>query len=159
MVYGIFEGFHRGFLSELIMLISYFASFIVAFLFGDQISRFFIELFSFHSTLSVTLTHLIVFGILFSITDRIINLIGGIFRPIFELPLIRQLNQILGGVAGFASKYILILIVLLIFSVIPDNQIQSSIQQSNVAVSMLNKTPYLSEKIQEFSNSIGSEVK
>src|SRR5699024_5615804 len=63
------------------------------------------------------------------------------------LPILNSINRILGALLGFLEVYLLIFIVLFILALTPVASIQSWIDSSNVALFIIEKTPYLSEKI------------
>jgi uncharacterized membrane protein required for colicin V production len=58
-------------------------------------------------------------------------------------------NKILGSVLGFIEVYLILFIILYILALTPLESIQTWINNSGVALFMLENTPYFSEKVQE----------
>jgi uncharacterized membrane protein required for colicin V production len=82
-------------------------------------------------------------------------LAGSVLTALTELPILRQLNKWGGGALGFVEVYIIVFILLYIGAVIPVSEIQTPIQQSSIAINIVQNTPYLSSAIQDLWTQYG----
>lgn len=96
--------------------------------------------------------------LLFGIVWRIVRGLSNLLSPLTRLPIIHQLNSLLGGAADFIIKYLFIFIVLNFLLILPSQSIQDQYQQSPVSQWIVKKTPILSDKMIQIWNQHSSEV-
>ncbi len=89
----------------------------------------------------------IAFAIIFFATKIILQIIASMLDFVAELPILHAVNRWLGAVLGFAEVYLLIFIVLYILALTPVSEIQAWINQSAVALFIVEHTPFLSEQV------------
>ncbi|WP_110114862.1 CvpA family protein [Bacillus sp. CGMCC 1.16541] len=170
LLLGFFVGVKRGFILQLIHLISFVAAFLVAYTFnGDlaprlrilipfpefdqqSVASFFVS----SSYMEDAFYRMIAFAILFFATQIILRVVGSMLTSLAQLPILKQLNKWGGGILGFLEVYVIVFILLYIGAVLPVSDIQIPIQQSIVATNMVQNTPYLSAALEELWTQYGT---
>ncbi|GAB3803887.1 CvpA family protein [Virgibacillus kimchii] len=163
LLFGFLMGLKRGFILQLFHLIGFIAAFIVAVMYyedlGERISIWipytnlpddsawaeFLQALP----LEAAFYNAIAFAIIFFAVKIILQIIASMLDFVASLPLINSVNKILGSVLGFIEVYLILFIILYIMALTPIGMIQMWINDSGVALFMLENTPYFSEKIQE----------
>lgn len=140
--HALFRGFRRGLVLELIyaagsILVLVFARTYASAL-GAQLERWL--------TIS-SISYSVAFMILTSIGWLLIHYLGRLSRMITFLPVIKQVNSVAGGVIGLVITYLILFVVLLVSTVIPNDRWQTQLQASVVAQTMLTKTPQIGEEL------------
>ncbi|HLS10070.1 CvpA family protein [Lentibacillus sp.] len=161
LMFGFFIGLKRGFILQTFHLIGFIVAFILAALYYDELApklalwipypelddngawADFLEAIP----LEGTFYNAIAFAIIFFGVKIILQIIASMLDFVAELPILRSLNKWLGAVLGFVEIYLLIFIVLYILALTPLTEIQSWINDSSVALFILEDTPILSEQI------------
>ncbi|TFJ93943.1 CvpA family protein [Lentibacillus salicampi] len=161
LIFGFFIGLKRGFILQAFHLIGFIAAFILAALYYDdlapQLSLWipYPELDD-HSAWADFLEAIplegafysaIAFAIIFFAVKIILHIIASMLDFVAELPILHTLNKILGAVLGFAEVYLLLFIVLYILALTPLAGIQSWINDSSIALFIIEDTPVLSEQL------------
>lgn len=167
---GAFIGFKKGFTSELVSLISFFAIVILSFLLKNPISIFLYENLPFFkfggilkgvTVLNIALYEIIAFLVMvtvLSIIFKILSIITNIFEKILKMTIILSIpSKILGAFVGMVKNYIWMFIILYILSFPIFNL--TILSDSKYKDGILNNTPLLSGFIEptmnvltEFSN-------
>src|SRR5699024_8092138 len=91
----------------------------------------------------------IAFAIIFFATKIILQIIATMLDFVADLPILNSVNKLLGSVFGFVEVYLTVFVVLYILALAPVDFIQEQISDSSVARLIIEKTPFLSEKVQE----------
>lgn len=161
LIFGFLVGLKRGFILQAFHLLGFFVAFIVAIIYYDKLSPKlslwipYPEL-SGDSTWAVFIQSLplengfynaISFAVIFFAVKIGMQILASMLDFVAALPILNSINRILGALLGFLEVYLLIFIVLFILALTPVASIQSWIDSSNVALFIIEKTPYLSEKI------------
>ncbi|GAA0429182.1 CvpA family protein [Lentibacillus halophilus] len=161
LVFGFFMGLKRGFILQAFHLIGFIAAFILAALYYDKLApklTLFIPYpdlenggewadFLQSVPLEGTFYNAIAFAVIFFATKMLLQIVASMLDFVAELPILHAVNRWLGAVLGFAEIYLLIFIVLYILALAPVQQIQTWINDSSVALIILENTPILSEQI------------
>ncbi|MFA1820623.1 CvpA family protein [Virgibacillus oceani] len=163
LLFGLLMGLKRGFILQLFHLIGFIAAFIVAVLYYDDLGSS-ISLWIPYPDMSsddgiwadflqalpleAAFYNAIAFAIIFFAVKIILQIIASMLDFVASLPLINSVNKILGSVLGFVEVYLILFIILYILALTPLEMIQTWINNSGVALFMLENTPYFSEKIQ-----------
>ncbi|WP_100399831.1 CvpA family protein [Bacillus sp. FJAT-44742] len=156
-------GLRRGFVLQLVHLVSIFISFFVAYIFYRDVAEFLrlwlpyphfstdngtvamlISSFDFESVYYAGIS----FVLLFFITKILLQIIGSMLDFVSHIPILRTFNRWLGGVLGLLETYLIIFILLIAAALLPVDFIQESIANSSMARLMVENTPILSDWLQ-----------
>ncbi|MCK0471376.1 CvpA family protein [Halalkalibacter sp. APA_J-10(15)] len=161
LICSFFIGRRRGFILQLIHLISFVAALYVAYSYFSELATF-IRLwipypqFSSDSPVGMIFQTFdaesvyysgIAFAILFFGTKIILHIIGSMLDFLAHIPVLRTANQLLGGIFCFVEVYLIIFVILIVGALLPIDIVQDQLQRSIVAEYMLTNTPFLSEWI------------
>ncbi|QQK80993.1 CvpA family protein [Salicibibacter cibi] len=154
-----FVGLRRGLVLQFFHLVSFFGSMIVAFVFFSPFADYLrlwlpypqfldgsnggmmIPAFSLESVYY----NGIAFAILFFATRILLRMIASLLDFVRYLPIVRTLNNFLGGVLGFIEGYLVVFVLLLVAALIPVESVQDTIVGSTVARLIIEQTPFLSQ--------------
>ncbi|MGG1599943.1 CvpA family protein [Paenibacillus naphthalenovorans] len=160
---GIVLGYSRGFIAQLLSIAGLFAAYLIAFAFYDDAAPWFQGMlgYSGHETYSnyAFLTQelhldtyvynalafaLLLFGakFAFSMAGRLLNLLTA-------APGLKQINQFSGATLGFIEAALIAVIAVHIMTVLPNDTSQRLLKQSALAPYILERTPVITEKLQE----------
>ncbi|MDQ0245846.1 putative membrane protein required for colicin V production [Bacillus fengqiuensis] len=163
LILGFLAGIKRGLIRQLVHLISFAAAFLVAYSFNDQLAPRLKLIIPFPEIQMQGMTsflfeqayieeafyRMIGFAILFFGTKLLLGMVGSMLHSLAQLPVLKQLNRWGGGILGFAEVYLVSFVLLYIGAIVPVNEIQEPIQQSFMAMFIVNDTPILSSAIQD----------
>ncbi len=156
-----FIGRRRGFILQIIHLVSFVAAIFVAYTYFRELATF-IRLwipypqFSQDSTVGMIISTFdaesvyysgIAFAILFFATKIVLHIVGSMLDFLAHLPILRSFNQLLGGVLCFVETYLILLVLMFVAALLPIEVVQDVMQRSIVVQMMMNHTPFLSEWI------------
>ncbi|PAV30436.1 hypothetical protein CIL05_08160 [Virgibacillus profundi] len=163
LVFGFLVGLKRGFILQLFHLAGFIIAFIVAAVYYDDLGprlslwipypeisdesawADFLEALP----LENGFYNAIAFAVIFFAVKIILQIIASMLDFVASLPLLKSVNKILGAILGFVEVYLLTFIILYILALTPITGIQAWINDSSIALFMIEDTPYLSEKIKE----------
>lgn len=163
LIFGFFIGLKRGFVLQAFHLIGFIAAFIVAALYYDNLApklalwipypelennsawADFLE----SLPLEGAFYNAIAFAIIFFVMKIILQIIASMLDFVADLPILHSVNKLLGAILGFVEVYLLIFIVLYILALTPLEGMQTWVNDSSVALFIIEKTPFLSEEIKE----------
>jgi uncharacterized membrane protein required for colicin V production len=165
LIGGFLIGLRRGLILQIVHLTGFIASFIVAYLYFDDLAprlklwipypantleldqTFAIFLGAFN--MESAYYRAIAFAILFFGIKIFLQIIGSMLDFLADLPILRTINRWFGGALGFVEVYLLVFIFLYIAALVPIDYVQSSIDGSFMAKTIVENTPVFSEKIKE----------
>ena len=155
LLFGALIGFKRGTTRQLVSLVGMIGIIILSFLFKNHISIFFYEnlpFFNFFGSikgvtvLNIVLYEFLAFIIVFlglSILLKILMFATSIFEKVLTFTIILGIpSKIVGAILGFLESYIIIFVTVYIL-VMPVFNF-NSIRESELSMTILNKTPILS---------------
>lgn len=87
----------------------------------------------------------IAFFIIFVATKLVLQIIGSMLDFLAQLPLLKQFNQVAGGAFGFVEAYLGLFILLYIIALLPVESLQTMVQNSGLAKTIVLNTPFLSD--------------
>lgn len=174
LIFGFFMGLKRGFILQMMHLLGFVASFIVATLYfkklaghlslwipypelsGDKVWAVFLNT----MPLENAFYNAISFAIIFFATKIVLQIIASMLDFLARLPVLRHLNKILGAALGFVEVYFLTFIILFILALLPMEAIQLRIQGSTVAKLIIESTPFLSKAVESlwFTEMLGKVI-
>ncbi|RYL93823.1 CvpA family protein [Sporolactobacillus sp. THM7-4] len=160
---GFFNGFRRGLVLQLVHLAGFIAAYIVAFMYYKHFASVLKLWIPYPSTVtrSQTFTFLgnidlqsayyqaIAFIILFIAVKIVMNIMGSMLDFLAQLPLIRSLNHLSGAFLGFVEIYLILFLLLYAGALTPLTGIQTSIEHSSLAQSMIDHTPVFSKMFKD----------
>lgn len=146
LLWAIYRGLKRGLIAELLYTIGYVAVFIFARLVAPEVSAW-LAGWSSSAATSLGVTYTIAFLLLLMVGWLVIRLLVRWSRLITWLPVIKQANGLAGAVVAFVINYFGVFIVLSVLNFIPNVTLQSQLQQSSVAQSVVTKTPVLTSQL------------
>ncbi|MFD1362202.1 CvpA family protein [Lentibacillus salinarum] len=161
LIFGFLIGLKRGFILQAFHLIGFMAAFILAALYYDELAPQlalwipYPDLDSdsawadFLEALPVegAFYNAIAFAIIFFAVKILLQIMASMLDFVAELPILRSVNKLLGAALGFVEIYLLIFIVLYILALTPLTEIQAWINDSSIALYIIEHTPFLSEQI------------
>lgn len=160
---GTMTGVRRGVVLQAGHLLSLIISFIVALSFYDELAEKFKLWIPYPSTLDDAGIDLTMFSIpssvgldevfykvfwfivLFFATKIVLSIIIAMFDSLTNIPVLKQVKGLLGGVFGFIEMYIFIFLVLFLAAFAPVQSIQDAIADSSLASFMIQHTPVLAD--------------
>lgn len=161
LLFGFLIGLRRGFILQLFHLLGFIVAFIVSTMYYDKISPY-LELWIPYPELSGDgswaiffeslplksgFYNAISFAVIFFLTKIILQIIANMLDFVSNIPVVGFVNRILGSILGFLENYLILFILLYILALTPISSIQTRINDSSVAMFMIEKTPVLSEQI------------
>lgn len=163
LLFGFLMGLRRGFILQLLHLLGFVAAFVVAVLYYNKLAPHLVlwipypELssdglwatFVQNLPLKAGFYNIIAFAIIFFATKILLQIIATMLDFVSDLPILNSVNKLLGSVLGFIEVYLIIFVILYVLTLAPVDFIQIRINDSSIALFIIEKTPLLSEKIQE----------
>ncbi|ASK63020.1 hypothetical protein CFK37_13130 [Virgibacillus phasianinus] len=163
LIFGFFVGLKRGFILQLFHLIGFIAAFIVAALYYDQLaSRLALWIpypelpdesawadFLQNMPLEIAFYNAIAFAIIFFAVKIVLQIIASMLDFVADLPVLHSVNKLLGAILGFIEIYLILFIILYILALTPLSTVQSYVNDSWVAMFIVEHTPLFSEKLKD----------
>lgn len=164
LIAGFLIGVKRGFILQLIHMIGFVVSFVVAYLYYDTVApklRLWIpypdlgsengfKMFLDGSNFDEAFYRAIAFVIIFIATRIVLGIIGSALDIVASLPVIKWLNISAGGVLGAMEFYLFMFILLYIAALVPMASIQTALEGSALSEMILKHTPYFSAEIKKW---------
>lgn len=162
LLFGLLMGLKRGFILQVFHLVGYIIAFLIAANFYDKLSPKlslwipYPEL-SGDQTWAVFLDTLplqngfynaISFAVIFFATKIVLQIIATMLDFVASIPFVRPINRLLGATLGFVEVYLILFIILFILALTPIDSVQAAIEQSRIAVLIIEKTPFLSSRLE-----------
>ncbi|WP_067730656.1 CvpA family protein [Oceanobacillus damuensis] len=161
LIFGFLVGLKRGFILQLLHLTGFIAAFVVAVLYYDELgSRLALWIpypelsdegawadFLQSLPLENAFYNAIAFAIIFLAVKIVLQIIASMLDFVASIPIISSVNKLLGAVLGFLEMYLILFIILYIMVLTPIEGIQNAVNNSSIALFVIEQTPYFSEKI------------
>lgn len=172
IVKSAFSGFKRGFFREILDIVALIFSIIIAWNYMDVVADIFYQTLPFFNikilgvsivSLNIFLYQIIAFiimAVLLYAAANIIISITGLIKKAVQLklnPKADLIHSLLGGVVGLVNGYVIIFILLFIFSPFLNNF--SYYKQAPVKNMILYKTPILTEQIDKYASALKDVTK
>lgn len=161
LLFGFLMGLKRGFILQVFHLVGFIIAFTVAVVYYSKLATR-LELWIPYPELSGdgTWAHFlqslplekgfynaIAFAIIFFAAKIILQIIASMLDFVTYLPILHSINKIGGAILGFVEVYLIMFIILYIFALTPMASVQSWINDSSLALFIVEHTPFLSEKV------------
>lgn len=161
---GVFTGFRRGLIVQVIHMTGFIAAIVIAYLYYKQLADKFVLWIPYPGVtadsklsfvvgeldLDETFYNLLAFVLIFIVVKFGLQLIASMFDFLKYLPILGFFARITGAVFGFIEFYILIFLILYLARMMPIEFVQSIISKSTLADTMFEHTPWLSETVKEW---------
>lgn len=171
LLFGLFIGLARGFILQLLHLIGFITAFVVAAIYYDDLADI-LELWLPYKEitknawpeflqalpLEMAFYSIVSFAIIFFAVKIVLQIIANMLDFVASIPLINIVNKLLGAVLGFLEVYLLAFIILFVLALTPVEGIQTAINNSSIALLVLEKTPYFSGKLFDLINTYVSNL-
>lgn len=165
LVSGVFTGYRRGLVQQVIRLVGLFVSYYVAVTYCKSFAPVLKPLIPFpesltHNDLSFLTGSLavqtvyyrvIAFILLFLAAKILLHVVGTMLGFVTALPIIRPVNHLSGAALGFVEVYLIVFLLLIAGSLAPVPNLQTAIHGSTLAQSMIGHTPVVSNMVKSFS--------
>jgi len=161
LIMGFFIGLKRGLILQLLHLTGFIIAFIVAVSYYEELGKQ-LELWIPYTNLAdqglwpeflqslpleAAFYQVIAFALIFFGVKIILQIIASMLDIVAALPLLNSVNKLLGAAFGFIEIYLILFILLYIMALTPVETIQHWINDSSVALFILEQTPYFSNKL------------
>ncbi|AQU79011.1 CvpA family protein [Planococcus faecalis] len=164
LIGGIIVGAKRGFIVQLIHMIGFVVALVAAYKYYKPLSEYFVLWIPYPAInensqftlvvdqldLDQTFYQLLAFALIFFVVKFALQLVASMFDFLKFLPVLGFFSKILGAILGFIEAYILLFIFIYVFALLPLDVVQNQLENSGIAQSMIENTPYFSEKVKEW---------
>lgn len=161
LLFGFFMGLRRGFIMQVVHLLSFFISFIIATIYFRKLAEHLSlwipypdlsdgaswAMFLSSDPLEQAFYNAISFAAIFFSVKIVLQIIASMLHFIAQLPILRFINKWVGGVLGFVEMYFITFIILYILALTPIAGVQTRIEKSTLASFMIDYTPFLSKMV------------
>lgn len=161
LLFGFLIGLKRGLILQALHLSGFIISFILAVLYYDKLAdklSIFIPYpnvsddsmwagFLQSTPVEHAFYNAIAFAVIFFGVKILLQIIASMLDFVSAIPILGSINKMLGALLGFLEVYVLLFIVLFVLALTPLTQLQGWINDSSVAMFIIEKTPILSEQV------------
>ncbi|MFD0768264.1 CvpA family protein [Bacillus sp. CGMCC 1.60114] len=170
LVMGFLLGLRRGLVLQLVKLASFIIAYLVAYWYCKDLAPALQKIIPYPfkqevnvpnwidaNSMETVFYQAIAFIALFIITKIALTLLGQLLNMFTEIPVLKQVNALGGAILGFLEVYIILFVLIVIGTILPVEQVQTSLNTSTISKVIVNDTPILSEKVKELWQT-GSKV-
>lgn len=162
LIFGFLMGLRRGLILQALHLTGYIISFIIATIYYQKLAEK-ISLYIPYADLpadgawAVFLANMpleeafyngISFVIIFIGAKIVLQIIATMLDFVARLPILKWINSLFGAILGFVEIYLIAFILLYVAALVPITKVQTIIEGSGLATFIIEKTPYLSNKME-----------
>ncbi|TWT08965.1 CvpA family protein [Planomicrobium sp. CPCC 101079] len=161
---GLIVGAKRGLVVQLIHMVGFIIALVVAYLYYKPLAEYFVLWVPYPAVsedsrftiaieqldLDQTFYQLFAFALIFFAVKFALQVLASMFDFLKYLPLLGFVSKILGAILGVIEVYILLFIFIYVLALLPIGAIQTQLENSGIAKTMLEHTPYFSEKVKEW---------
>ncbi|AIR10770.1 putative membrane spanning protein [Ligilactobacillus salivarius] len=138
-------------MGSLVSLLGYIIVFILSLLLASPLGNIITDLFSNindgSGLLAMTFYKILSFWIIGIIGGIIVRILANVSRGFTKLPVISQFNALLGGILTTIMMYVVIFFGLILLSNWPSQKVKQTVEESRVAVYILDNTPNVMNRI------------
>ena len=161
---GLIVGAKRGFIVQIMHIVSFVIALIVAFIYYKPLANKFVFWVPYPGVtdtgnlgvvidqldLDSTFYRVIAFAVIFFAVKITLQIVASIFDFIAYLPVLQSLNRILGGILGMIEYYLLMFIALYVIALLPIAPIQNLMSKSLLSGLILEHTPIITKMFQNW---------
>ena len=138
-------------MGSLVSLLGYIIVFILSLFLASPLGNIIADLFSNindgSGLLAMTFYKILSFWIIGIIGGIIVRILANVSRGFTKLPVISQFNALLGGILTTIMMYVVIFFGLILLSNWPSQKVKQTVEESRVAVYILDNTPNVMNRI------------
>ncbi|MFS0672996.1 CvpA family protein [Ornithinibacillus sp. 179-J 7C1 HS] len=163
LIFGFLVGLKRGLILQAVHLLGFVVAFILASVFYDDLSNHLAIWIPYPDLgdeslwaeflqalpLESAFYNAISFALIFFVVKFGLQILASMIDVIASLPILNSINKLLGAILGFLEIYLILFVFLYIVVLTPIGTIQEWVNNSNVALFIVEHTPYFSEKIKD----------
>ena len=164
LLIGLIVGARRGLIVQLLHMTGFIIALIVAYTYYKPLAEKFVLWIPYPAVdsssrltfaiekldLDQTFYQLIAFALIFFVIKFALQLVASMFDFLSYLPVLGFISKLAGAILGFIEFYILMFILIYVFALLPIEPFQSLIENSNLAIFMLENTPYFSDAVKNW---------
>ena len=161
---GLIVGAKRGLVVQLIHMVGFVIALIVAYLYYKPLAEYFVLWIPYPAVgddlrftiaieqldLDQTFYQLFAFALIFFVVKFALQLLASMLDFLKYLPFLGFASKILGAILGLIEVYILLFIFIYVLALLPMDAVQTQLEKSSIAQTMLEHTPFFSEKVKEW---------
>jgi len=161
---GIITGAKRGFIVQMMHIVSFIVALIVAYIYYKPLAQKFVFWIPYPGVtdsgslgvvidsldLDSTFYRVIAFAVIFFAVKISLQIIASIFDFIAYLPVLNTLNRWLGALFGMIENYLIMFILLYILALLPVDFIQGLISKSLISGLILEHSPIITKMFQNW---------
>lgn len=145
LVFFVFRGYHQGIIKQTIGFVAFVLALVVAARYYQEGASLIHRFLLFSRVLPWELLHLISFSIMVLLVIVTINLFGYLMTLLSRLFFLTLLDNIGGAMVGLVKGFLIIFLLLLIFSEIPAPFLMQELERSFLARDVLSFAPFVKE--------------
>ncbi|MCP8967389.1 CvpA family protein [Ectobacillus ponti] len=158
---GFFIGLKRGLILQVMRLAGYVIAYLVAYLYYEEAAPVLHRMIPYPlggmqtpewlkaEHVEEAFYRVLAFILLFLAAKFAWSLLGHLLNTVAQIPVLKQINSLGGGVLGLVEVYIVLFVLIIIGSLIPVQNVQATLQQSSLCKVIVDDTPILSAKVKE----------
>ncbi|MDY0408614.1 CvpA family protein [Virgibacillus soli] len=161
LIFGLLMGLKRGLILQVFHLIGFIVSFVIAIYYYKKLASKLVLFIPYPDLsdksswadflqalpLETAFYNAIAFVIIFFAAKIALQIIASMLDFVASLPILNSVNKLLGALLGFIEVYLLSFITLFLLALTPVDAIQQYINNSSVALFIIEKTPVLSKEM------------
>lgn len=156
LIVSFFNGYRKGLVLTLLRIVGFIAIYLFAKVLTNPVTIWLGERFpkimetdktSITNHLQTNFYSMIVFAALFVVGGILIRGIIRVINSVTKLPVIHQVNSLIGGVLSVILMFVFIFIGLIILSAWPNQKVNEAVLESTVAQKILTDTPTMAKKM------------
>lgn len=153
LLVGVFNGMRQGAVKYILKFVGLIVVWLIAYMYYKPLAqhlKFITFDVSKESALSflnseIVFYNVIAFAIIFVVSSIVVKIIINLLNSVTRLPILKQLNGLIGAVLGFVIFYAVIFMVMNFLLLFSSETIQTAYQSSQLAQWMMTETPLLSD--------------
>ncbi|MFX3623972.1 MAG: CvpA family protein [Ectobacillus sp.] len=163
LLMGVLIGLKRGLILQVVRLAGFIAAYFVAYLYYNDLAPSLKPIIPYPfgaaaqqapawlnaGNIEDVFYRAIAFAALFFVTKIALSLLGHLLNMFAQIPVLKQVNALGGGILGFVEVYIVLFVLILIGTLLPVQGVQASLNDSVLCRVIVDNTPVLSDKVKE----------
>jgi uncharacterized membrane protein required for colicin V production len=159
-------GYHRGFVAQLVSILGFFIAYVAAYAFYDDVAPVLKKLLPLHNlknydryaflveglNLDVYFYNAVAFAGLFVLAKVALSVLGGVLHLVSKAPGLNAVNKWSGALLALLEAVLIVLIVVHMMSILPSDNLQQVLSESEAAHFIMENMPDAAAKLQQLWN-------